>query len=160
MQFSQFDSLLDGDPSLANIMAALRQYAAYQINAIAGLSSATPTTIGGTSTPNVAGNTPLAADNVYQVAAGGTILPGSVPSVLANDSEPGQTLTADWFSGPQHGQLSLNSDGSFTYTPAPGFYGVDHFVYRAYDASGGMAQGHGHAERRRHACGGRRFLCP
>ncbi|MGA2619158.1 MAG: Ig-like domain-containing protein [Thermoguttaceae bacterium] len=143
---SQYDQLLVDDPSLASnwslasVLSEFRQYAADQINAIAGLPLGTPTTIGGTSTPNVAGNTPVAKDDVYSVAAGGTILPGSVPSVLANDSQTGQTLTAEWFSGPEHGQLSLNADGTFTYTPAPGFYGVDHFVYRAYDASGGMAQ--------------------
>ena len=91
--------------------------------------------------PTPAGVTPVASDDVYQVAAGGTLVAGAAQSVLANDSSPnGETLTADWFSGPEHGQLSLNADGTFTYTPSPGFYGVDQFIYRVYDTSGGMAQ--------------------
>ncbi|MFZ1752623.1 MAG: Ig-like domain-containing protein, partial [Caldilineaceae bacterium] len=33
------------------------------------------------------------------------------------------------FSQPAHGSVVQNADGSFTYTPAPGFRGVDSFVY-------------------------------
>ena len=127
-----YDALLDGSPSLASAMSALRQYADNQVNAIAGSPSGTPTTIGGTSTPDAAGATPVANNAAYQVSAGGTL----AGSVLAS----GSGLTADWFSGPAHGQLSLNSDGTFTYTPSPGFYGADQFVYRVYDSTGGMAQ--------------------
>ncbi len=40
--------------------------------------------------------------------------------VLANDSDPeGNILTVKPGSGPAHGALSLNGDGSFTYTPTP-----------------------------------------
>src|SRR5207253_9701031 len=35
--------------------------------------------------------------------------------------------------GPTHGKLTLIADGTFTYTPAAGFNGVDHFSYRAND---------------------------
>ncbi|NJO83673.1 MAG: cadherin-like domain-containing protein, partial [Blastochloris sp.] len=35
--------------------------------------------------------------------------------------------------GPAHGTLTLNPDGSFTYTPDAGFDGVDQFTYRAGD---------------------------
>ena len=41
-----------------------------------------------------------------------------------------------WFSlvtGPANGALTLNSDGSFTYIPAPDFTGGDTFVFRATD---------------------------
>ncbi|MEM7475538.1 MAG: GEVED domain-containing protein [Planctomycetota bacterium] len=34
----------------------------------------------------------------------------------------------------KRGELILNSDGSFTYTPEPDFFGVDTFVYSASDA--------------------------
>ena len=42
---------------------------------------------------------------------------------------------------PTHGTLSLNSDGSFTYTPTTGYFGPDSFTYHAYDGlnSGNMA---------------------
>jgi hypothetical protein len=60
------------------------------------------------------------------------------PGVLANDTylnlgEPGVRLVARKVSGPSHGTLFLNADGYFTYTPAPGFAGVDTFRYRVFD---------------------------
>ncbi|MFM7063609.1 MAG: Ig-like domain-containing protein [Actinomycetes bacterium] len=36
----------------------------------------------------------------------------------------------------EHGTLVLNEDGSYTYTPADGFDGLDSFVYRVKDANG------------------------
>lgn len=50
--------------------------------------------------------------------------------VLANDSNAGG-FNAALVSGPAHGSVSLNADGSFTYTAGAGFAGVDQFVYRA-----------------------------
>ncbi len=53
--------------------------------------------------------------------------------VLGNDTAPvGQTLTAELNTGPTHGALTLNSDGSFTYTPTTGFTGDDSFTYYAF----------------------------
>ena len=55
-------------------------------------------------------------------------------NVLANDIDPdGDTLTAAVVSSPQSGDLNLRSDGSFTYTPEPGFSGDVSFTYRAND---------------------------
>ncbi|MDO9219360.1 MAG: VCBS domain-containing protein, partial [Lacisediminimonas sp.] len=55
-------------------------------------------------------------------------------SVLGNDSDvDGDTLAAALVSGPIHGAVSLNSDGSFTYTPDAGYFGTDTFTYRAND---------------------------
>src|SRR5205807_521693 len=34
---------------------------------------------------------------------------------------------------PSHGSLSLQSDGSFTYSPTPGYRGSDSFTYKAND---------------------------
>src|SRR5262249_44343346 len=42
-------------------------------------------------------------------------------------------LTAVVVAGPSHGQLTLNADGSFTYTPASGFVGSDTFMYQDSD---------------------------
>jgi Bacterial Ig domain len=38
-----------------------------------------------------------------------------------------------------NGTLTLSTDGSFTYTPAPGFSGIDQFVYRVADTTGRTA---------------------
>ena len=58
------------------------------------------------------------------------------PGVLGNDSDPeGDQLTAIKLSDPQHGSLSLNGNGSFAYTPAPGFTGSDSFTYKANDGA-------------------------
>src|SRR6185503_5819605 len=56
----------------------------------------------------------------------------SAPGVLANDSDlDGLTLTAVSITGPVHGTLTLNLDGSFTYVPAPQDNGPDAFTYEA-----------------------------
>ncbi len=54
--------------------------------------------------------------------------------LLKNDTDPeGSALTAILVAGPSHGSLTLNSDGSFTYTPTVGYAGPDSFTYRAND---------------------------
>jgi VCBS repeat-containing protein len=60
----------------------------------------------------------------------------SVPrgGVLAGASDPdGDTLTALLVAGPAHGAVALNADGSFTYTPAHGYFGSDSFTFKAND---------------------------
>jgi len=60
----------------------------------------------------------------------------AAPGVLWNASDPdGDPLRAlaDPSHLPQHGVLALFADGSFNYTPAPGFTGVDTFSYYAND---------------------------
>ena len=37
---------------------------------------------------------------------------------------------------PTNGKLTLNEDGSFVYTPKPGFYGLDEFTFKARDNGG------------------------
>ena len=57
--------------------------------------------------------------------------------VLANDSDvDGDVLSAIFVKGPDHGTLSLNADGTFTYKPADDFNGSDGFIYRASDGVG------------------------
>jgi PKD repeat protein len=57
-------------------------------------------------------------------------------SVLVNDdADPdSDALVAALVSRPVHGSVTLNSDGTFTYTPAAGYYGLDTFGYRAWAA--------------------------
>jgi subtilisin-like proprotein convertase family protein len=60
-----------------------------------------------------------------------TQLTVDAPGVLGND---GDASAAALESGPQHGQLELDPDGSFTYTPERDFNGTDSFTYRAHGA--------------------------
>src|SRR6185503_14648290 len=39
-------------------------------------------------------------------------------------------------SGPSHGSLTFNADGSFTYNPAADYAGADSFTYRVTDGAG------------------------
>ena len=56
------------------------------------------------------------------------------PGVLANDSDiDSASMTARLVSPTSHGTISLSSDGSFVYSPASGFKGVDTFSYVAND---------------------------
>jgi uncharacterized delta-60 repeat protein len=74
---------------------------------------------------------PTARDDNYAVDENGT-LTVAAPGVLATDSDPaGLPLTAHLVSAPTNGSLTLNSDGSFTYTPTTGFFGTDSFTYVA-----------------------------
>jgi VCBS repeat-containing protein len=60
----------------------------------------------------------------------------AAPGVLANDADPdGDPLAAVLVSGPSHGMLTLNGDGSFTYTPDPHYNGADSFTYKASDGT-------------------------
>lgn len=78
---------------------------------------------------------PVAGNDSYSTNQN-TTLSIAAPGVLANDTDPeGATLTAQLVSGPSHGALTLNNNGSFTYTPTTGYSGSDSFSYRAGDGS-------------------------
>lgn len=63
-----------------------------------------------------------------------TALTVPAPGVLGNDTDADSNpLTAVLVSGPAHGTLTLNPDGSFTYTPSANFSGADSFTYKAND---------------------------
>lgn len=72
----------------------------------------------------------------YSVAEDG-LLSISGPGVLANASDAeGSALTAVLVSGPSHAaSFSLNSDGSFSYTPAANYNGSDSFVFQVSDGA-------------------------
>ena len=57
-----------------------------------------------------------------------TALVVAANGVLGNDPDA-VNLTAAVTSGPSHGTVTLNADGSFTYTPNAGYNGSDSFTY-------------------------------
>jgi len=82
---------------------------------------------------SVTDQAPAATNDSYKTGKGKT-LAVSAAGVLGNDSDPdGDPLTAVLASGPANGTLTLNANGSFSYTPNAGFTGIDSFTYRAND---------------------------
>jgi len=98
-----------------------------------GSAQSNPATVTITVTP--VSDPPAATDDAYSTAED-TPLTVAAPGVLGNDTDPdSSTLTAALVTGPGHGTLTLNADGSFTYTPAANFNSTDTFTYRASDGS-------------------------
>lgn len=75
------------------------------------------------------GAAPLTAvDDQYAVNEDANLsVSDPLAGVLANDEG---ALTATLVIGPQHGELILSPDGTFDYTPAANFNGIDTFTYR------------------------------
>ncbi len=88
-----------------------------------------------TFTWTVANPAPVAQNDAYT----GTEDVAITGNVRTNDSDPdGDILTVNTtpVSGPSNGMLTLNSNGTFTYTPASNFTGTDTFTYEVTDADG------------------------
>jgi hypothetical protein len=69
-----------------------------------------------------------------------TTLDVSAPGVLANDYDPIEfdgLIVSGPIAPPAHGTVVLRSDGSFTYTPDPGYSGFDGFAYLVSDSQPG-----------------------
>ncbi|HLP75707.1 MAG TPA: Ig-like domain-containing protein, partial [Candidatus Paceibacterota bacterium] len=91
----------------------------------------TETVVTNTAPTAVADSYSTTVDTQLVVAAAG---------VLSNDTDAeSDPLTAVLNAGPSHGSLTLNADGSFTYTPTSGYGGADSFTYHAND--GALASG-------------------
>ena|GEM_PF-1142958 len=89
-----------------------------------------------TITVNPVNDAPVAVNDQYTTTRN-TPLTVAAPGVLGNDSDlDGDTLFAVAGDAPQHGTLTLNANGSFTYTPNNGYVGSDSFTYRARDRAG------------------------
>jgi VCBS repeat-containing protein len=85
---------------------------------------------------DVINTAPTAVADAYSLYRDNTIAV-AIPGVLANDTDANpQTLTVQSprpVSGPSHGSLTLNADGSFSYTPTGGYTGTDSFTYKVTD---------------------------
>ena len=78
---------------------------------------------------------PVAVNDSYNLPANGTLTVAAA-GVLTNDTDAdGNPLTAVRVTGPAHGTLTLNPNGSFTYTPTSSFVGSDSFTYTANDGT-------------------------
>ena len=86
--------------------------------------------------PPPANQAPTAAADAYTVAEDGTLSVAATAGVLANDADPdGDSITAALDAAPAAGALTLQPDGSFTYSPAPDLHGTITFTYRASDGA-------------------------
>ena len=76
---------------------------------------------------------PVAGDDAFATDAD-TALIVSADDLLANDSDPdGDTLTVVSVGTPEHGSLTDNGDGTWTYQPDIGYEGYDGFTYVVTD---------------------------
>ena len=83
-------------------------------------------------TINAANNPPVAVDDAFSENMNQTIS----GNVLTNDSDPDNdnlTVNTTPVTPPEHGTLSLNANGTFTYTPETDYTGTDSFVYEISD---------------------------
>jgi hypothetical protein len=81
---------------------------------------------------------PVANNDNYSMNQDGVLAPAAATGVLANDTDDdGDGLTAAYVAGngPHHGTVTVFPDGSFEYTPNPGFTGLDTFDYVADDGA-------------------------
>jgi CSLREA domain-containing protein len=84
----------------------------------------------------VCNTAPVANDDAAYSTDEDTVLNVSAAGVLANDTDgEDDSLNAIHVAGPPHGSLTMNSDGSFSYTPNANFNGTDSFTYKANDGS-------------------------
>lgn len=87
----------------------------------------------------VAPSVPTAVDDTFVLSGSTGASSGSgATSVLYNDTSADgrpQDLQATLVSTTFHGSLTLNPDGSFTYTPGSSFQGIDRFTYQVSEGS-------------------------
>ncbi|MBB2494787.1 retention module-containing protein, partial [Aquipseudomonas ullengensis] len=89
-------------------------------------------------TVNPKNDVPVAVTDSITLSEGGTatILVGGATSVLANDSDAdGDPLTATLVTGPTNGSLTLNANGTFSYTHNGSETTSDSFTYKVNDGS-------------------------
>jgi Bacterial Ig domain/FG-GAP repeat len=78
---------------------------------------------------------PVAGSDNYSVNED-TPLNMAAPGLLGNDNDVDSSgLSAVLVSGPANGELSLNANGSLSYTPSANFNGSDSFTYRVSDGA-------------------------
>jgi hypothetical protein len=100
--------------------------------AVVAATAAVPALLAGTSAfaDGAAGTTLQANNDTYNIRQGHSIK--NAHSVFGNDA--GDVMTLVNHSSPAHGSLTMKPNGTFSYTPDPGFTGTDSFTYTLSDA--------------------------
>jgi hypothetical protein len=81
-------------------------------------------------------NPPLARNDSYAANQDRFLFVSAAGGLLANDTDVDSSLTAIKVTNPAHGTVGpFGTDGSFWYTPTPGYFGSDSFTYKANDGS-------------------------
>ena len=111
-------------------------YASWKLQSVSGISDDGTTIVGYGVDPNgktepfravIPGRSPVSAPKAYTMRANSPYTV-SAPGVLLGDLNS-SAAKAYITSPPLHGSVSLNTDGSFTYTPNSSFTGADSFHY-------------------------------
>src|SRR5206468_4263578 len=77
-----------------------------------------------TATVTITDHAPVAAAETYGVLVNHTLTVLTASGTLANDTDAdADTLSTTLVTNVSHGSLTLNSDGSFTYTPTTNYTG-------------------------------------
>jgi len=98
-----------------------------------GAAQSSPATV--TITVNPMNDAPVAVNDNYSTDED-TPLDVDAPGVLGNDIDvDGDVLSAVLVDDVSSGTLTLNADGSFTYTPNANYNGMDSFTYKANDGT-------------------------
>jgi VCBS repeat-containing protein len=115
----QFESLDDGESAADSFT-----YAVKDNHGLAGNTATVLLTVSGVNDAPVAAGDAASTDEDTPVSG----------DVLANDTDVEEDdLTATLVDGPSNGTLTLNADGSYTYTPNANYFGTDSFSYKAND---------------------------
>jgi CshA-type fibril repeat protein/VCBS repeat-containing protein len=76
---------------------------------------------------------PVAVDDIKNLDEDSS----AVIDVMANDTDgDGDGLNLDFVTQPEHGTVTINADGTVTYTPEANYKGADSFTYTISDANG------------------------
>ena len=77
---------------------------------------------------------PRAVNDAYTLAEDSPLVMDA-PGVMGNDidADAGDSLSASQVKPAEHGRLTLNADGSFSYIPAANYFGEDAFSYTISD---------------------------
>src|SRR2546422_11596573 len=94
-------------------------------------------------TINPVNDAPVAANDSFATDED-TALTITAPGVLGNDTDvDSPVLTAVVVTGPSHGALTLNANGSFNYTPAAELKRSGRFTYKANEHGRASWRGRG-----------------
>ena len=126
---------IDGSSGVVTVSGSLDFESASSHNVTVRATSTDGSVVTQVFTINVAdvNEAPAASADDYSITAAGTLTDGA-PGVLVNDADPdGDALMAILVTPPNHGTVTLLADGTLSYTPSAGFFGIDTIQYQVSD---------------------------